>query len=83
MNTFGVRNCCEEEISTNKKLQIMKKITTTLKMLFTFVAFTNANAQIINGDFENVKSNFLPSNWGKAFAINEIIDTATGITTSD
>jgi hypothetical protein len=61
----------------------MKKIITTLKMLFTIVAFTNANAQIINGDFENVKSNFLPSNWGKAFAINEIIDTATGITTSD
>lgn len=61
----------------------MKKITLTLKTFLVFITITNMNAQIINGDFENVKSNFLPSNWGKAFAINEIIDTATGITTSD
>jgi hypothetical protein len=61
----------------------MKKIILTLKILLVFVAFTNMNAQIINGNFENVKPNFLPSNWGKAFAINEVIDVATGITTSD
>ncbi len=41
------------------------------------------NAQVINGDFENVKSNFLPSNWGKAFAINVGIDIGNGETFSD
>lgn len=56
----------------------MKKITTTLKMLFTIVAFTNANAQIINGDFETLNQTGLVSNWGKNYAMNVVLDPVTG-----
>lgn len=61
----------------------MKKITLTLKTFLVFITITNMNAQIINGDFENVKPNFLPSNWGKSFTLNVGIDTVTGESISD
>ena len=61
----------------------MKKITLTLKMLLVFIFITNTNAQVINGNFENLKDNFLVSNWGKNFSYNVGIDTGTGQTTSD
>lgn len=62
---------------------IMKKITLTLKMLLVLVSVANMNAQVINGDFENVKENFLPSNWGKNFISNVAIDPVTGESSSD
>ncbi len=62
----------------------MKKITLTLKiMLLVVVTTTNMNAQVLNGSFENVKDNFLVSNWGKNFIYNVGIDTGSGQTTSD
>ena len=35
-------------------------------------------AQVVNGDFENVKPNFLPSNWGMTFLQQIVIDAQTG-----
>lgn len=69
--------------NSNLKSITMKKITLTLKMLLVFVSVSNMNAQVINGDFENVKENFLPSNWGKGFLSNVGMDPVTGETTSD
>jgi Secretion system C-terminal sorting domain len=56
----------------------MKKITITLKMVFLFVSITTMNAQIINGDFETINQTGLVSNWGKNFAMNVVLDPATG-----
>lgn len=61
----------------------MKKITLTLRMFLVFVLVSNMNAQVINGSFENVKENFLPSNWGKNYTYNVGMDPVTGETTSD
>lgn len=69
--------------NSNLKSITMKKITLTLKMFLVFVSVTNINAQVINGSFENLKDNFLVSNWGKNFSYNVGIDTGTGQTTSD
>lgn len=48
----------------------------------TLICYT-AKSQVINGGFENVKENFLPSNWGKSFSINVGLNSETGETTSD
>jgi hypothetical protein len=37
-----------------------------------------SNAQVVNGNFENVKPNFLPSNWGMTFLQQIVIDATTG-----
>ncbi len=37
-----------------------------------------SQAQVVNGDFENVKPNFLPSNWGMTFLQQIVIDAQTG-----
>lgn len=42
-----------------------------------------SNAQVINGDFENIKSNGKVSNWGINFSIPVGIDLETGENTSD
>lgn len=40
-------------------------------------------AQVVNGNFENVKPNFLPSNWGMNFFQQAVIVNETGETISD
>lgn len=40
-------------------------------------------AQVINGNFETVKPNFLPSNWGMNFFQQAVIDNGTGQVTGD
>lgn len=42
-----------------------------------------SQAQVVNGDFENVKPNFLPSNWGMNFFLPVIIDSNSGQVTQD
>ncbi|HLP64425.1 T9SS type A sorting domain-containing protein [Flavobacterium sp.] len=60
----------------------MKKnyLIASLVMLLTTLQF---NAQVVNGNFENIKPNFLPSNWGMNLSLPVVIDTETGETTSD
>jgi len=60
----------------------MKKnylLSTAFALLLSSVSFS----QVVNGDFENVKSNFLPSNWGMTFLQQIVIDTQTGENMSD
>ena len=40
-------------------------------------------SQVVNGNFENVKPNFLPSNWGMNFFLPVIIDSDSGQVTQD
>ncbi|WP_284652455.1 T9SS type A sorting domain-containing protein [Flavobacterium terrisoli] len=48
------------------------------------LVFTSgANAQVTNGNFENVKPNFLPSNWGMTFLQQVVIDAETGESVGD
>ena len=54
----------------------MKKIYITLSL--TFIAMAQINAQVVNGNFENIKPNFLPSNWGMNFTQEITFDTETG-----
>jgi Secretion system C-terminal sorting domain len=61
----------------------MKKITTTLKIVFVMLSIANMNAQIINGDFETINQTGLVSNWGKNYAMNVVLDPATGESTPD
>ncbi|WP_264521662.1 T9SS type A sorting domain-containing protein [Flavobacterium sp. N1994] len=42
-----------------------------------------SNAQVVNGDFETITCNFIPSNWGMTFLQQTTIDTQTGQTTGD
>lgn len=42
-----------------------------------------AQAQVVNGDFENIKDNFLPKNWGMTFLQQIGIDIETGETFGD
>ncbi|QBZ98177.1 T9SS type A sorting domain-containing protein [Flavobacterium sangjuense] len=37
-----------------------------------------SQAQVVNGNFENVKPNFLPSNWGMTFLQEIVFDAQTG-----
>ena len=59
----------------------MKKNYFILSLLWVVPFFTNA--QVVNGNFENVKPNFLPSNWGMNFTQEITIDTQTGETFND
>jgi hypothetical protein len=61
----------------------MKKKYTIGTMLLLMMFPIGIKAQIINGDFETVKPNFLPSNWGMNFFQQVVIDNETGETTSD
>jgi hypothetical protein len=40
-------------------------------------------AQVVNGDFENITCNFIPTNWGMTFLQSVAIDPQTGESTSD
>ncbi len=53
--------------------------------LFSMVLlFSSAvHAQVTNGNFEIVKPNFLPSNWGMTFLQQIVIDTETGESVGD
>ncbi len=51
---------------------------------FVLLSITSAlNAQVTNGNFETVKPNFLPSNWGMNFTQAVVIDLPTGQSTMD
>lgn len=43
----------------------------------------HSNAQVVNGNFENIKPNFLPSNWGMNLSLPVVIDPQTGQTSGD
>ena len=51
--------------------------------LLALTSIFSSNAQVLNGNFENIKSNFLPSNWGMNLSIPVVMDPATGQSTSD
>ncbi len=55
----------------------MKKNYFILSLVLFFYAFC-VQAQVVNGGFENVKPNFLPSNWGMTFLQEITFDTETG-----
>lgn len=60
----------------------MKKnylLSTAFALLMSNVSFS----QVVNGGFENIKSNFLPSNWGMTFLQQIVIDTETGENVGD
>ena len=47
------------------------------------ITILSAQAQVVNGNFEIVKPNFLPSNWGMNFIQTFSIDPITGQSVSD
>lgn len=51
--------------------------------LILLIAPICAQAQVVNGNFENVKPNFLPSNWGMTFVQNIAINIENGEAISD
>jgi hypothetical protein len=57
----------------------MKKI----YLLLLLVAISASNAQVVNGDFENIKSNGKVSNWGINFSFPVAIDLGTGENVAD
>ncbi|MFN3754259.1 T9SS type A sorting domain-containing protein [Flavobacterium sp.] len=54
-----------------------------LFLSFALLLISAANAQVVNGNFENVKPNLLPSNWGMNFTQPITIDIPSGATTFD
>jgi hypothetical protein len=67
---------------------LTKKINTMKKNYFIFsfillITTLSAQAQVVNGNFENVKPNLLPSNWGMNFFQQVVIDPVTGQTSGD
>ncbi|UPT70315.1 MAG: T9SS type A sorting domain-containing protein [Flavobacterium sp. JAD_PAG50586_2] len=60
----------------------MKKNYFILSLMLLIAPFYT-QAQVVNGNFENVKPNFLPSNWGMNFTQEIAIDAQTGETVSD
>lgn len=60
----------------------MKKNYFILSLLLLFAPFYT-QAQVVNGNFENIKSNFLPSNWGMTFLQQFGFDPETGETFGD
>lgn len=53
-----------------------------LSLIVLFSAFSS-NAQVVNGNFEDIKPNFLPSNWGMNYIQSIAIDPVTGQTITD
>lgn len=60
----------------------MKKNYLIVSLMVLFAMFTS-NAQVVNGNFENIKPNFLPSNWGMNLSLPVVIDPQTGQTSGD
>jgi Secretion system C-terminal sorting domain len=48
-----------------------------------FLWACSLNAQVVNGNFENIKPNFLPSNWGMNLSLPAVFDPLTGQTSGD
>lgn len=69
-------------IFINQKTIVMKKNYFTLLLILLFAPFY-VNAQVANGDFENIKPSFLPSNWGMNFLQPFGFDPETGEATGD
>jgi hypothetical protein len=61
----------------------MLKFKTNLTFLLYLIFPLTCLSQVINGDFENIKPNFLPSNWGMNYFQPVTINTETGETTTD
>ncbi|WP_333875513.1 T9SS type A sorting domain-containing protein [Flavobacterium sp.] len=59
----------------------MKNIYLTLSVFLLTAA--SLEAQVVNGNFENIKPNFLPSNWGMNFTQEVSLDTETGESVAD
>ncbi len=68
--------------SINQKKIIMKKNYLFISILV-MVSTITSTAQVVNGNFENIKSNFLPSNWGMNLSIPVVFDPQTGQSSSD
>lgn len=51
--------------------------------LIVLLSAFNSNAQVVNGNFENIKPNFLPSNWGMNYTQSIGIDPITGQSVTD
>lgn len=60
----------------------MKKNYLIVSLMVLF-ATLHSNAQVVNGNFENIKPNFLPSNWGMNLSLPVVIDPQTGQTFGD
>ncbi len=60
----------------------MKKIYFIFSLIL-LVMSSSLQAQVVNGNFEIVKPNFLPSNWGMNFTQEVAIDTNTGQVVGD
>lgn len=60
----------------------MKKNYFILALILLIAPFYS-QAQVVNGNFENVKPNFLPSNWGMTFLQQAGFDPVTGETFGD
>ena len=60
----------------------MKKNYFILSLILLVAPFFT-KAQVVNGNFENVKPNFLPSNWGMTFIQQIILDMETGENVGD
>lgn len=61
----------------------MLKFKTNLTFLLYLIFPLSCVSQVINGDFENIKPNFLPSNWGMNYFQPVSINTETGESTTD
>lgn len=61
----------------------MKKHLSSFYIFFFLVLSFSSSAQVVNGNFEIVKPNFLPSNWGMNFSQPVVIDNETGEVSGD
>lgn len=61
----------------------MKKYIYSFFIIFFLILPISNNSQVVNGDFEIVKPNFLPSNWGMNFMQPVVIDNETGEVSGD
>ncbi|MGV1012636.1 MAG: T9SS type A sorting domain-containing protein [Flavobacterium sp.] len=52
-------------------------------IFFLLILPISSKSQVVNGDFEIVKPNFLPSNWGMNFTQPVVIDNETGEVSGD
>ncbi|MFM7017672.1 T9SS type A sorting domain-containing protein [Flavobacterium sp.] len=61
----------------------MLKFNTKFALLLYVIFPLTCISQVVNGDFENIKPNFLPSNWGMNYFQPVSINTETGEVTTD
>lgn len=61
----------------------MLKIRNSFAILLFLILPLTCFSQVVNGDFENIKPNFLPSNWGMNYFQPVSINAETGEATTD